>query len=554
MANSPGGTTPSFEQKMRELREAYEKTLPEKTERIKEMWMSLRTLQRLPPDLLLPFREIVHKLAGSGATYGFSALSSIMQRLEQKLDQLKEFPEDTQRFIVDIDSLVRYMDSVIRLEDTKTDHDGLTDQKMPRPDTPKLLFVCEPGSPLRRLPEQIRHFGWDVIPCDYAQMNERLTLYRPEVVLFHETPEQPCPAPASLDMVPAPVVFNLHPKPDLCSRAAAFRKGIREVLTVQIDVAELVDRLDGVFFQPSEAAYRVLIVDDDDDVAMYHREVLEQARMEIRLAKTAQEVQDTLAEFKPDVILMDLHLPEFNGIELSAAIRQDQSLKEVPIVFASVAQDLTSHLGAIRAGGDDFLMKPIQPSFLVASLESRARRGRELRELLHFDGLTGMLNHRTTEELMQQAVARADRTDGELVVVMIDLDHFKQVNDTYGHVTGDRVLVNFSRFLRGRMRKSDVVGRYGGEEFMLVLVDTGLATARAVIESLRVSFASVNHSNNDTPLNVTFSAGLAVYPTFSTPVELTHASDAALYEAKHRGRNCSVVATHDMLKSRPPNG
>ena len=112
-------------------------------------------------------------------------------------------------------------------------------------------------------------------------------------------------------------------------------------------------------------------------------------------------------------------------------------------------------------GWDDFSDETDPASFLVASLESRARRGRELRELLHFDGLTGMLNHRTTEELMQQAVARADRTDGELVVVMIDLDHFKQVNDTYGHVTGDRVLVNFSRFLRGRMRKSDVVGRYG---------------------------------------------------------------------------------------------
>jgi diguanylate cyclase (GGDEF)-like protein len=558
MENNPESHTQTlFKEKMQALREAYEKSIPARIQRVKDIWISLKSMPRIVPDLVQVLRDEVHKLVGSGATYGFAALSSIMQRLEHKLEQLLENPDEAPRILVEADAIIRCMETVGTSSRTfvRSGHSQtLIGQKLPRPELPKLLFVCEPGSPLRRLPDQVRHFGWDVLPCDYAQALERFGVYRPDIVVFHETPEQPCPAPGEFKCDPAPVVFSLHSNPDLCSRAAAYRKGIREVLSLSIEVAELVDRLDGCFLRMADTAYRVLIVDDDDETAVYHRDVLEQAGMEVRLGKSSVEVQEVLAEFKPDVILMDLQLSEYNGIELSAAIRQDQSLKQIPIIFASVAQDLDTHIRAIRAGGDDFLFKPIAAPFLVASLESRARRGRELRELLHFDGLTGLLNHRTTEELMQQAVARADRTDGELVVVMIDLDHFKQVNDHHGHVTGDRVLVNFARFLKGRLRKSDIVGRYGGEEFMLVLIDTSIATARAVVESLRESFAVVNHNSGDVPLNVTFSAGLAVYPTFRHAIDLTHAADTALYLAKHNGRNCSVIAMPEMLKDNPVYG
>ena len=107
------------------------------------------------------------------------------------------------------------------------------------------------------------------------------------------------------------------------------------------------------------------------------------------------------------------------------------------------------------------------------------------------------------------------------------------------------MLVNFARFLKGRLRKSDIVGRYGGEEFMLVLIDTSITTARAVVESMRESFATVNHNSGDLPLNVTFSAGLAVYPTFRHAIDLTHAADTALYLAKHKGRNRCQVAEHE---------
>ncbi len=538
-----------FKEKMRGLREAYAKSLPDRIQRIRDIWASLRTMPRVVPELVLALREEVHKLVGSGATYGFKAVSAVTQRLEHTLDQLIDDPDTGAALLDEADILVRSLETAGCTDLRVRPDDTLAARKRPRPESPKLLFVSPPSSPLRRLPEQIRHFGWDVLPCGYDQVDDRCAAFQPDIIVFQDTPECHCPAPREFGRVlPEPVVFSLHDSPDLCSRAAAYRKGIREVLPVAIEVAELADRLDGCFLRTVDTPYRVLIVDADDEAAVYHRDVLEQASMQVRIAKSTVEVQETLAEFRPDVILMDLHLPDYDGIELSAAIRQDQSLKQVPIIFASAAQDFETHIRAIRAGADDFLFKPIVAPFLVASLESRARRGRELRELLHFDGLTGILNHRTTGELMQQAVARADRTGGDLVVVMIDLDHFKLVNDHHGHVVGDRVLVNFARFLKGRLRKSDIIGRYGGEEFMLVLIDTDLATARAVVESLRTSFAAVNHSNTEQPLFVSFSAGLAVFPTFNTALALTQAADAALYQAKRDGRNRCVTATMALLR------
>lgn len=538
----------NFAARLEALKVAYSEALPEKLRRIHDMWASLRTLRKISPDLVRPVRDDVHKLAGSGASYGFSALTNLMQRLEQKLDQLTEFPEDQQRLVVEIDSLMRYADKVAHPDAHVGSDESMSGQKRQRPDQPRLLFVAPAGSPLMRLPEQIRHFGYDVFHCEPAQVPTQFDKFQPDIVLYSEREGLPSPAPLDLSRDRPPIVIGLRANPDLIARVEAYRKGVREVLPETIEVAELIERLDGCFVRPVDSPYRVLIVDDDPDVTQYHRELLEQAHMEVRVASEVPEVQETLSEFKPDVVLMDLHLADFNGIELAAALRQDTSLKQVPIVFASVAQDLASHMGAIRAGGDDVLIKPVAPAYLAASLEARARRGRELKDLLHHDGLTGLLNHRTTEELLQQAVARADRVDGELVVVMIDLDHFKQVNDQHGHLVGDRVLSNFARFLRGRMRRSDIVGRYGGEEFMLVLVDTNMTTARAVVESLRVSFATFNHRPDEQPLNVTFSAGLAAYPMFTLANALIRAADRALYRAKHQGRNRVVLADPEILE------
>lgn len=552
MAEQSGGGKPDFEARLKALKEQYVAGLPEKLERIRNNWSSLRSLQRFPPDLIQPFREDVHKLAGSGASYGFAALSTLMQRLEHRLDELAEFPEDADRLVVEIDGLIGQTfdvdDPGDHVEAEELSGSGL----LPRPELPKLLMVCNKGSGYGLLAERVRLFGFDVLSCPAEECISKYQQFFPELVVYCRESDAPCPGPREFSKSKLPYVFCLESAPDILGRVEAYRKGIREVLPGHIEAAELVKRLENCFRPTTPVPYRVLIVEDDPDQSQKYQETLEKAAMEVRTADSPESLQQVLRDFRPEVILMDLHLGEFNGIELSAAIRQDPLMNEVPIVFVSVATDLNSHLSAIRAGGDGFLTKPVAPLFLIASLESRARRARQLSQLLQNDGLTGLMNHRTTEDMLQRAVARASRSSGELAVVMIDLDHFKQVNDQHGHLMGDRVLVNFSGFLKGRLRRSDILGRYGGEEFLLVLVDTSLSTARAVVESLRVSFSAVNHSDDGDDaecLSVTFSAGIAAYPQFPDSGELIRQADMALYEAKRSGRNRCCIAGANEPKS-----
>jgi diguanylate cyclase (GGDEF)-like protein len=157
------------------------------------------------------------------------------------------------------------------------------------------------------------------------------------------------------------------------------------------------------------------------------------------------------------------------------------------------------------------------------------------------DSLTGLYNHTTIKERLDQELSRSSRLQSCLCFAMIDLDHFKKVNDTHGHGTGDRVLKSLARYLSQRLRKSDVIGRYGGEEFAVILPDTPLQAAIGLLNELRLGFAHIHHRGSGKDFTVKLSAGLASYPDYRNPTALIEAADQALYLAKRQGRN-QVVA------------
>jgi diguanylate cyclase (GGDEF)-like protein len=195
----------------------------------------------------------------------------------------------------------------------------------------------------------------------------------------------------------------------------------------------------------------------------------------------------------------------------------------------------------MRMGGDDFLTKPIEPDYLVTSVAIRAERMRVIRTFMERDTLTGLYNRSMSEEHLELAVMRARRSGGSLAFAMIDIDYFKNINDTYGHPTGDRVIVTMARLLQQRLRKTDIVGRFGGEEFAVVLPDTDLDEAREVIDQIRKSFSLVRHAYAKGEFSVTFSCGIAAYPHYGDASQLCDAADKALYRAKEGGRNRVIV-------------
>ena len=283
--------------------------------------------------------------------------------------------------------------------------------------------------------------------------------------------------------------------------------------------------------------FRVLIVDDSRAQAAHTEMVLNGAGIVTRALTAPLSVMAELAEFQPDLIILDMYMPECLGTELAKVIRQHERHVSVPIIYLSAEDDLDKQLDAMSEGGDDFLTKPIKPRHLIATVRNRAARARSLKARMVRDSLTGLYNHTHTLQLLEDASYRARREGQPLAFAMLDIDHFKKVNDSYGHPMGDRVIKSLALFLKQRLRKTDHIGRYGGEEFAVVLPDTDSVAAHKVLEEIRQRFAEIRYPAKPADLACTFSCGIAQLGADEDATVLARRADEALYRAKHGGRN-----------------
>jgi diguanylate cyclase (GGDEF)-like protein len=319
---------------------------------------------------------------------------------------------------------------------------------------------------------------------------------------------------------------------DFDIRLKVVRAGGESFFQLPMDAPRLLDRIDALFSENQPPPYHVLIVDDDPE---------QRAGMITSVATDPSRVIPILVEAKPEIILMDMYMPTCTGPELAALIRQNEAFAAIPIIFLSVERDFEKQISAIEHGGDEFLEKPIKPEHLVASIAMRAERTRSIRFYMERDSLTGLLNHTHLTERLTTELLRARRAGSVCSFGMIDLDNFKDVNDRFGHLTGDRVLRSLARLLSERLRRTDIVGRYGGEEFGVILPGADGRRALHLLDELRASFARISHGCEADEFHVTFSCGLATYPEVLGTSPLVEAADRALYRAKAEGRDRVVL-------------
>lgn len=254
----------------------------------------------------------------------------------------------------------------------------------------------------------------------------------------------------------------------------------------------------------------------------------------------------------PDLILLDYHMPELNGIEFLEAARRHDTLADTPIVVITGEEDKEVFYRALDAGANDFLHKPIDDVELIARSRNMLRlRARQqdlavatdkLRELANIDALTGLANRRYFLECYGIEFERALRYRRPLSVAMLDIDHFKRVNDSHGHDAGDKVLRALSEIIVRELRTVDRVGRWGGEEFAICLTETGIDGAKQACERLVAAAAAAAVDTDDGRIGFTVSIGVtAITSAVKDPPGLLKRADALLYQAKSAGRNCVVV-------------
>lgn len=325
-------------------------------------------------------------------------------------------------------------------------------------------------------------------------------------------------------------------------RLRVVRAGADGFLVKPLDCHDLVDRLDQAARRADAESTAVAIVQRDATEAGCLAETLQRAGMRASVVAEPLQLPEVLDHNSTDLIVLDMDLPGCTGLELAQVVRQYPQHAGVPIVFLADATVPDRRLDALALGADDFLVRPMEPGHLVRALAIRAARARGLRELMLTDNLTGLLNHSRIKEQLRVEVARAGRDHRPLAFAMLDLDGFKGVNDTHGHAVGDRVIKTLARVLQGGLRRSDFIGRYGGEEFAVILPGATAGEARQRLDRLRESFGAIEHGGRCGAFTVSFSGGVAQLRAGQASEELTVAADRALYAAKRAGRNRLVTS------------
>lgn len=540
-----------IQQKLKTLGDAYAAQLPETLEQIEQTW-NLLPHDGWDEEDFQSLHRMVHNLTGSGKSFGFSQLSDVARNLEKDLDQLaqaKTLPDEEQRIRIQV-LLSELHQVAIQCDASVADPAGWTAFTQPKPVGFNRIFVVEDEPVLaEELKVQLGYFGYDVRV--FNNLADFLQAMQPDpdaVVLMDISHSEPGhDALATMNKIqqqrnlPVPVVF-LAAHDEFTTRLAAVRAGGIAYLCKPINIGNLVDKLDALTSNLPPVPYRVLIIDDSAALTDYYATALKMAGMVVDTVNNPLNVMEPLLEFSPDLILIDIYMPECNGMELARVIRQLDAFVSIPIVFLSAESNLDKQLFAMGLGADDFLTKPIQPLHLISSVSSRIQRSLKLRSFMVRDSLTGLLNHSTIKDQLSREVALAKRQGTPLAFAMVDIDHFKQVNDTYGHAAGDHVIKSLSRLLKQRLREAEMVGRYGGEEFAVILSNTDGVTAVKVMDAIRKDFSQLRNLTDGREFSATFSCGVADVAHFGDHSELCNAADRALYQAKHTGRNQVLLA------------
>ncbi|WP_421683113.1 diguanylate cyclase [Stutzerimonas urumqiensis] len=502
-----------------------------------------RDITRLTP-LMQALREQLHKLAGSAGTFGFPQLGEQARQLERQAELWLEALEPGQH------SLSSFIGAVHRFAREGLVHTG-DDQPLAPFNTQaagrRVLLLDPDADAAGRTRQTLENFGYQVSLCEAIdQLPTCIERNRPDALIASllDGVDELARIARLQDARPEPLpLMVVAADADFATQLAAVRAGAQGFFTRPLDITQLESRLERSLNRQQGEQYRVMIIDDDTDLMARYSLVLRSAQMQVEQLDDVTRLFETMQAFNPEVVLLDINMPGCSGPELAQMIRLHDDWLRVPIIYLSAETDVGRQMDALLKAGDDFITKPISDRALVSAVYSHAQRARTLSLALARDSLTGLLKHAGIKEQLALEVQRAHRSGRPASVVMLDIDHFKKVNDSHGHAAGDHVIRSLANLLRQRLRRIDSLGRYGGEEFMAVLPDCPASEAKKVFDQIRRHFADLVFSAGEQSFHVTLSAGICETDGTRPAGELLERADKALYAAKHGGRDQVRVAS-----------
>lgn len=548
----PRSNPSDAQEQLSRLRSQFLKRLPIELNSLKAIAETL-VMHGFDRASLNELHHRLHKLSGSCGTFGVPALGEATRILEIRLqtwleDRSGEIDDKARQSIVkDLGALK----NVIAQSESHSAAPLAAISEPPIDKTIRVWLIEDDAAFEKELVRQLTSFNFEVHlfssirDAETAAQFERPDLLIMNVLLHRPSEQDPILLQdrITLKSLNCPLLF-LSSIDDFNSRVRAARLGAEGYFVKPVDITVLINRMMHILEKRRAPPQRVLIIDDDNDLAAHYQLVLTVAGMQAEILKQPEAIMCKIASFRPEIILLDLHMPNFTGLDIAGVIRQYDEWSGLPIVFLSSESDLDIQILALGQGADDFLMKPISDAQLIAATRARIERARRVTSLIAKDSLTGLLKHASIKEAADLETAQAQRNDKPVTIAMLDIDNFKLVNDTYGHTVGDNVIASLAMLLRQRLRHSDIIGRYGGEEFAAVLPECDQADAYRLLDDIRDQFANIHFRDQNQRFNCTVSIGLADSAHFPRIIgtELLAIADNALYQAKREGRNRTCIA------------
>ena len=517
----------AHEEAYRELQREYLDELPKLFAELRSDIESFRQGQAVLPALRTGF----HRLAGSGGSYGFPEISEIARTAERFVTSEPPVTE-----VGKLDDAVKRLEAVLTVArarfaaGTDAAETGL-----------RAILVLPAGPDRDRLTEALVAIGYDV---DLRTRKEDpLTVAggkRPDMLVIGTGPGEGDPsAVASMwtsRRSARPRAVVLIESLRAVDRLRAVAAGVDAVFQADRMVEDL-PRYARTLARSGAPPSTVLLLDEDAARATRVGTVLEEANIRVVRSALARIVQELLDREVPDLLLVSPRLADADGFSIVRMVRQDPRFHLLPAIVMGAA-DTTHQVEALRAGADDFVPDTAAAELLLQTVITRAERGRRIREMLHRDELTGLLNHGALMAELEYAVEFDRRHGGQLAFVVFDLDRFGEVHERFGQIVGDQVLLHVANVFRSSVRASDVIGRYGAEEFGMILRGAGATGAAVLAAKLRHVLgeqAAATAEGVIIPLNV--SVGWASHPTDGASAgELAHAAMRALRKEKTEKR------------------
>ena len=528
-------------------------------ERLVPMEAHILQFARSPWDVenLKQLADHFHQIAGSAGVYNMQQLTPIAEAGERLcMSMYENQPDDIIVYWRNFRDMVSQMKEILEssehapAETAPAPSHMLHVQEAPRvaPEpTDDVIVVSTDQGRLDSLARVLQQQGMGVRPCNsWNQAKEQITASFPDGLLVCVPMKdgdgydliRGCRSLPGGEQVS---IVLLSEEQGFLDKIKAIKSGADAFFELPIEVDVITEKLRYLFERGKPERYRILSVEDDADQARYIVNVLEESGYNVLWQQDPRLFEEALLTFCPDLILLDVVMGDINGFELARFVRQNERFASIPILFLTTQNQLEAHIESARAGGDDHLIKPINPQLLVTTIAGKLERYRIFQKLLKNDGLTQVLNYSHFMDFAHRSTkARSQRFTQVLTV--FDIDDLKNINETYGFAIGDRTIVSLVQIIKKVYRHTDIIGRVGGDEIAILDDSLPAHNALEVAKSLTGRFAEVPHKASGQFFKMTASAGVSALQEGESFSQLVDRVTNAVKTAKQQGKNQVVQA------------